>query len=33
VKELIGKTPASSRERFALAASSDHLPHGDEQGS
>jgi 1-deoxy-D-xylulose-5-phosphate synthase len=33
VKELIGKTPASSREKFALASSSDQLPHGDEQGS
>jgi 1-deoxy-D-xylulose-5-phosphate synthase len=33
VKELIGKTPASSREKFALASSSDRLPHGDEQGS
>jgi 1-deoxy-D-xylulose-5-phosphate synthase len=33
VKELIGKTPASSREQFTLAASADQLPHGDEQGS
>ncbi len=33
VKELIGKTPVSSREEFTLAASIDHLPHGDEQGS
>jgi len=33
VKQLIGKTPASSREKFALASSSDQLPHGDEQGS
>jgi 1-deoxy-D-xylulose-5-phosphate synthase len=33
VKELIGKAPASSREEFMLAASVDHLPHGDEQGS
>jgi len=33
VKELIGKTPASSREQFTLAASADRLPHGDEQGS
>jgi 1-deoxy-D-xylulose-5-phosphate synthase len=33
VKELIGKTPASSREEFTLASSTDRLPHGDEQGS
>ncbi|HSL02914.1 MAG TPA: 1-deoxy-D-xylulose-5-phosphate synthase, partial [Nitrospiraceae bacterium] len=33
VKELIGKTPASSREEFSLASSTDRLPHGDEQGS
>ena len=33
VKELIGKTPVSSREEFTLASSTNHLPHGDEQGS
>jgi 1-deoxy-D-xylulose-5-phosphate synthase len=33
VKELIDKTPASSRETFTLATSADRLPHGDEQGS
>ena len=33
VKELISKTPASSREEFSLASSTDRLPHGDEQGS
>jgi len=33
VKELIDKTPASSREEFTLTSSTDHLPHGDEQGS
>ena len=33
VKELIGKTPASSREELTLASASDRLPHGDEQGS
>ncbi|MGH7147521.1 MAG: 1-deoxy-D-xylulose-5-phosphate synthase [Nitrospiraceae bacterium] len=33
VKELIDKTPATSRERFTFASSADRLPHGDEQGS
>ncbi len=33
VKELIGKTPASSREKFTLVSSADRLSHGDEQGS
>jgi 1-deoxy-D-xylulose-5-phosphate synthase len=33
VKELIGKTPASSIERFTFASSADRLLHGDEQGS
>ena len=33
VKELIGKTPVSSREELTLASASDRLPHGDEQGS
>ncbi len=33
VKELIGKTPAFSREKLTFASSADRLPHGDEQGS
>jgi 1-deoxy-D-xylulose-5-phosphate synthase len=33
VKELIGKTPASSIEKLTFAASADGLLHGDEQGS
>ncbi len=32
VKELIGKAPAT-RDRFSGATITDHLPHGDEQGS
>jgi 1-deoxy-D-xylulose-5-phosphate synthase len=33
VKELIGKTQVSSRERFTLVSSADRLSNGDEQGS
>lgn len=33
VKELVGKTPAASQEKFTLASLGDRLPHGDEQGS
>ncbi len=33
VKELLGKAPATSRDRMGLAALGHHLPHGDEQGS
>jgi 1-deoxy-D-xylulose-5-phosphate synthase len=33
VKELIGTTPAPSREKFTFASSAGRLPHGDEQGS
>ncbi len=33
VKELVGKTPAVSQEKFTLASLGDRLPHGDEQGS
>jgi 1-deoxy-D-xylulose-5-phosphate synthase len=33
VKELVTKSPMSSREPEFLSASVDHLPHGDEQGS
>jgi 1-deoxy-D-xylulose-5-phosphate synthase len=33
VKELIGKTSVSSRERFSLVSSADRLSNGDEQGS
>src|SRR5262249_17375319 len=32
VKELIGRAPAT-RDRFSGATITDHLPHGDEQGS
>ena len=33
VKELIGRAPAASSDRFGMAALSGHAPHGDEQGS
>jgi 1-deoxy-D-xylulose-5-phosphate synthase len=33
VKELVGKSPAASREQELLSAVLDRLPHGDEQGS
>jgi len=33
VKELVGKSPVTSRERDLLSVGLDHLPHGDEQGS
>lgn len=33
VKELVGKAPVTKQDRFAVGASIDHLPHGDEQGS
>jgi 1-deoxy-D-xylulose-5-phosphate synthase len=32
VKDLIGKTPSGTKDRFSMAGL-DHLPHGDEQGS
>ncbi len=33
VKELVGKVPATPREKVALSAAGNLLPHGDEQGS
>jgi 1-deoxy-D-xylulose-5-phosphate synthase len=33
VKELVSKSPVASRERELFSTVSDHLPHGDEQGS
>jgi 1-deoxy-D-xylulose-5-phosphate synthase len=33
VKELVTKSPISSREPEFFSAALDHLPHGDEQGS
>jgi 1-deoxy-D-xylulose-5-phosphate synthase len=33
VKELVSKNPVASRERELFSTVSDHLPHGDEQGS
>jgi 1-deoxy-D-xylulose-5-phosphate synthase len=33
VKELVGKAPATPREKLTVSATGDRLPHGDEQGS
>jgi 1-deoxy-D-xylulose-5-phosphate synthase len=33
VKELVTKSPITSRERELFSVAVDHLPHGDEQGS
>jgi 1-deoxy-D-xylulose-5-phosphate synthase len=33
VKELVGKAPATPREKLTVSVMEDRLPHGDEQGS
>ncbi|HSB46141.1 MAG TPA: 1-deoxy-D-xylulose-5-phosphate synthase [Nitrospira sp.] len=33
VKELVGKAPATPREKLTVSVMGDRLPHGDEQGS